>query len=197
MSLGLDLASLANSPLRFVWGLSSDAWEAAIDALAEHWDHPKIKRPYLLTIVDFTKSAKEPRLWMFNLVIQVPLFFTPVAHGQKSGDPGSPATKFSNKPKTHMSCIGAFATYHKTHSSKLGHVEGTGLRVHGLDEGLNDKALSRGIIFHGANYVKPTGAGRSWGCFATIPDVNEKLLPLIVGGTFVYAYGGASPTLVV
>ena len=190
MSVALDIASLLNSPLRVLYGLRSAVWESALQSLEKHWDHPHLMRPYILTVIDFTKPAKEPRLWMFNLVLQVPLFYTPVAHGVNSGGAGMAADKFSNTPGTNKSCIGGFATYHKTHSSKLGRVSGTGLRVHGLDKGYNDKALSRGIIFHGAVYVKESGAGRSHGCFATIPSINEKLLPLIAKGTFVYAYGG-------
>jgi hypothetical protein len=190
MSAILDLASLANSPLRLLYGVSGDAWEGAIRSLERHWDHPKLERPMTMTLVDFTRSSKERRLWMFNLALQIPLISSWVAHGKNSGGAGAAATKFSNTAGTHMSSIGAFATYHKTHKSSLGHVSGTGLKIHGLDKGTNDKAMSRGIIFHGADYVKTTGAGRSHGCLATIPGVNEVLLPLIVGGSFVYAWGG-------
>jgi L,D-transpeptidase catalytic domain len=190
MSLGLDIANLLNSPLRFLSGVNNDAWEAAIQALQRHESHSKLERPLLMTLVDFTKSSKDRRLWTFHLLFQIPLVYTPVAHGKNSGGAGVPATKFANDPGSHKSCVGAFATYHKTHASKAGHVTGTGLRLHGLDPGINDKALSRGIIFHGADYVKASGAGRSFGCFATIPEVNERLLPMIAGGTFVYAWGG-------
>ncbi len=145
-----------------------------------------------MTLIDFTIPAKSSRLWMFNLALQLPLFYTPVAHGTNSGGAGAPATKFSNKSGTHKSCIGAFATDDKLNKSSLGHVKGHSMKLYGLDEGVNDNARSRGIVFHGADYVKPTGAGRSWGCFATIPSINETLLPLIVGGSFVYAWGGES-----
>jgi hypothetical protein len=178
-----------------MYGIDNAAWEAAVRSLEKHWNHAKLQRPYFLTLVDFTRSAKERRLWTFNIVLQLPLVYTPVAHGKNSGGAGDAATKFSNVAGTHKSCIGAFATYHKTHNSKLGHVTGKGLKLHGLDPGVNDRALSRGIIFHGADYVKETGAGRSHGCLATIPEVNERLLPMIAGGTFVYAWGGQSPTI--
>lgn len=195
MALGLDFASLANSPLRFMYGIDGDAYDAALQSLDAHWDNPKLLRPFIMTLIDFTLPAKSPRLWMFNLALQIPLIYTPVAHGVNSGGAGAPATKFSNTSGTRKSCIGAFATNEKTHNSSLGHVKGYGLKVYGLDPGVNNAARSRGIVFHGADYVKPTGAGRSWGCFATIPSVNETLLPLIAGGTFVYAWGGASPTM--
>jgi hypothetical protein len=195
MSLGLDLASLFNSPLRYLSGVNSEAWDAAISSLDAHWDDGKLLRPITMTLVDFTISANSSRLWMFNLALQIPLFYTPVAHGTNSGGAGAPATKFSNKSGTHKSCIGAFATADKINKSSLGHVTGHSLSVHGLDAGVNDNALDRGIVFHGADYVKTSGAGRSWGCFATIPAINEKLLPMIVGGSFVYAWGGASPTI--
>ncbi|MBA3313698.1 MAG: murein L,D-transpeptidase catalytic domain family protein [Planctomycetota bacterium] len=195
MSFGLNFASLANSPLRLMFGIDGDAYDAALQSLDAHWDNPKLLRPFIMTLVDFTVPAKSPRLWMFNLALQIPLFYTPVAHGTNSGGAGAPATKFSNKAGTHKSCIGAFATNEKTHNSSLGHVKGHGLKVYGLDAGMNDNARARGIVFHGADYVKTTGAGRSHGCFATIPSINETLLPMIAGGTFVYAWGGASPTV--
>jgi hypothetical protein len=194
MSLGLDVASLANSPLRFLFGINSEAWDAAVASLDAHWDDGKVLRPLTMTLIDFTIPAKSPRLWMFNLALQIPLFYTPVAHGTNSGGAGAPATKFSNKSGTHKSCIGAFATDEKPQKSSLGHVKGHSLKLYGLDAGINDNARSRGIVFHGADYVKATGAGRSWGCFATPPSVNEELLPLIAGGSFVYAWGGASAT---
>lgn len=37
------------------------------------------------------------------------------------------------------------------------------MKLYGLDAGINDNARSRGIVFHRADYVKSSGAGRSWG----------------------------------
>src|SRR5690606_15989395 len=148
-------------------GINEEAWEAAIASLEKHWDNAYLKRPLIMTLIDFTLPAKSKRLWTFNLVLQYPLAYTFVSHGVNSGGKGVAATKFSNKSKTHKPCIAGFATYHKTHSSELGGVSGLGLRVHGLDPGVNNNAKIRGIVFHGAKYVKETGAGRSWGCFAT------------------------------
>ena len=195
MAFGLDLASLLNGPIRYLYGINGDAWAACLASLESHWDNPKLLRPHLVTLIDFTKPAKQRRLWMFNIALQVPFFYSAVAHGKNSGGPGEPATYFSNVAGTHKSCIGAFATYHKTHDSELGQVSGTGLKIHGLDTDLNGKALSRGIIFHGAKYVKVDEAGRSHGCFATKPELNELLLPMIAGGSFVYAWGGENPTV--
>ncbi len=190
MSVAFEALELASTPLRLIAGIDSSCWSAVMTSLEKHWSDPRLRKPYLVTVVDFTRPAKERRLWLLNLFLQAPLVHSFVAHGKNSGAPGGPATKFSNTPGTHMSCVGGFATCPETYKSSLGGVSGLGLKVHGLDAGTNHKAKSRGIVFHGAKYVTNTGAGRSHGCFSTMPSINEMLLPLIAGGSFVFAFGG-------
>jgi hypothetical protein len=65
------------------------------------------------------------------------------------------------------------------------------MELWGLDK-TNSAAMSRGIHFHGASYVKPGDVRHSHGCFATMPSINEALIDLIQRGRFVYACGGKS-----
>src|SRR5690606_15669198 len=63
MSVGLSAASLFNSPLRYLSGINEEAWEAAIASLEKHWDNAYLKRPLIMTLIDFTLPAKSKRLW--------------------------------------------------------------------------------------------------------------------------------------
>jgi len=60
---------------------------------------------------------------------------------------------------------------------------------------LNDHALSRAIVIHGAPYVSEVFGrqigrlGRSWGCPAVRPEIARTLIDTIKGGTAVFAYG--------
>ena len=76
-------------------------------------------------------------------------------------------------------------TYHGKH--------GLSLRLHGLDEGVNDAAFDRAIVIHGADYVRESivpqlgRLGRSLGCPALSQEAAPRIIDLIKGGTVVYA----------
>jgi len=100
-----------------------------------------------------------------------------VSHGKNSG--WAYATAFSNRPKSLQSCRGFFITGRK-YSGK----HGTALQLYGLEKGVNDNALRRGIVMHGANYVSARSVmlnrgrlGRSLGCPAIpIQVVNRHAI---------------------
>lgn len=141
----------------------------------------------LLTIVDYSKPSTEPRLWVLDLKTDKVLFQELVAHAQNSG--GNIPTTFSDTPSSHMSSLGLYLT-EQTYD---GH-HGNTLRLAGLEKGFNDKAQSREIVMHAANYVSQTFAdihgrlGRSWGCFALNPAVAQPVINTIKGGTLLFAY---------
>ncbi len=156
--------------------------EAYATAHARGMDHKEI-----LTIIDFSEPSTAKRMWVFDLRDQRLLFNTWVSHGRNSGDVD--ATSFSNANSSLKSSIGVFVTT----TPYVGH-DGYSLRVTGLEPGINDHAMSRDIVFHGADYVNAAiisrygRIGRSWGCFA----VNKKLIDPIVNdiknNTVVVAY---------
>jgi hypothetical protein len=147
-----------------------------------------IANPGLLTLIDYTRPSVDRRLWVIDLRSGEVLFNELVAHGRGSGD--NLATAFSNEDNSHMSSVGLFVT----RDVYVGH-NGYSLRLDGLDRGLNDHALSRAIVIHGAAYVsevigKQIGRlGRSWGCPAVRPEIARTLIDTIKGGTAVFAYG--------
>jgi hypothetical protein len=141
----------------------------------------------LLTLVDYSKPSNERRLWVVDLKTNKVLFNTWVAHGKNSG--GVNATSFSNKPTSLKSSMGVFVT----NETYEGH-NGYSLRMDGLEPGVNDNALSRDIVFHGANYVSQNIAkvrgmlGRSWGCLALDRHLVKPIIDTIKNKTLVVAY---------
>jgi len=142
----------------------------------------------LLTIIDYSKSSAEKRLWVVDLKRAKVLFNTYVTHGQNSGK--KLATSFSNQPGSLKSSIGVFVTTQKPYVGGNGY----SLRLLGLEPGINDNAYRRDIVFHGAWYA--TGAtvrkygqlGRSWGCPAVSEDTARPLIDTIKDNTLVFAY---------
>ncbi len=71
---------------------------------------------------------------------------------------------------------------------------GYSLRLRGLEEGVNDMALDRAIVMHGASYVSRAAIqalgrlGRSWGCPAVRKEVAKKIINTVRGGSAVFAY---------
>jgi hypothetical protein len=165
---------------------------AAVEAAMRAYDRAQqaglIAHPGLLTVIDYTRPSVDRRLWVIDLRSGDVLFDELVAHGRGSGD--SLATAFSNDDDSHMSSLGLFVTL----DAYVGH-NGYSLRLNGLDPGLNDRALARALVIHGAAYVSDVFAkqagrlGRSWGCPAVRPEIARTLIDTIKGGTAVFAYG--------
>lgn len=146
--------------------------------------------PYssLLTIIDYRLPSTEPRLFVTDPATGEILHTSLVAHGKNSGQ--NMATRFGNEPGSLLSSLGFFLTgesYHGRH--------GYSLRLHGLEPGINDNALERYIVIHGADYVSEKFAakhgrlGRSWGCPALPEKSTREVIDLIKGGTCVFVYG--------
>lgn len=144
------------------------------------------QKPFL-TVIDYSKPSTEKRLWTFDLRNGKTLFNTWVAHGKNSG--GLRANTFSNAPGSRQSSIGVFVT-DQTYFGKNGY----SLKLRGLEKGINDNALSRAIVVHGARYVNPDNIrkygqiGRSWGCPAVGAKLAKPLIDTIKNKTLVFAY---------
>jgi hypothetical protein len=141
----------------------------------------------ILSVVDFTKSSTENRLWIIDMKAKKVIYNTYVAHGQGSGM--DLPTNFSNVDGTHASSLGFYVTagtYQGAH--------GNSLRLNGMDNGFNDAALSRGIVMHAADYVSKGNIagqgrlGRSWGCPAVAPELAQPIINTIKGGTCLFIY---------
>jgi hypothetical protein len=140
-----------------------------------------------LAVIDYTRPSLEPRLWVFDLAAGRLLFEEVVAHGQGSGE--NLPTRFSNRDGSHASSLGLFVT-RDTYQGRNGY----SMRMEGLEPGVNDQALARAIVMHGATYVDPaSGArqgrlGRSWGCPAVREAVARRMIDVLKDGQFLFAY---------
>jgi L,D-transpeptidase-like protein len=140
-----------------------------------------------LAVIDYSRSSLAPRLWVFDLASDRLLYEEVVAHGQGSG--GDLPTRFSNDDGSHASSLGLFVT-RDTYIGRNGY----SLRMDGLEHGINDAAMSRAIVMHGAAYVNPDAGrhmgrlGRSWGCPALRSAVAKPIIDVLKDGQFVFSY---------
>ncbi|HET8634784.1 MAG TPA: murein L,D-transpeptidase catalytic domain family protein [Gemmatimonadales bacterium] len=182
-ALSNELVSAASAA-----GLSTSVLALAVEAHDRVVAAGRSASP-LLTVIDYSKLSREKRLWVLDLDRDSVLAHTLVAHGRNSG--GDRATHFSNDPGSNQTSLGTFVTG-RTYVG----AHGLSLRLIGLDEGVNDNALARAIVIHGADYVNPGivnalgRLGRSLGCPALSPAMAPRIIDLIKGGTVVFAYGG-------
>jgi len=140
-----------------------------------------------LAVIDYSLPSTTPRLWVFDLEQHALIFHEYVAHGQGTGE--NIARRFSNQDGSHASSLGLF----RTGDTYQGH-NGYSLRMEGLEAGVNDAAMAREIVMHGAAYVNPDTArrqgrlGRSWGCPALRPQVAEAVIDSLKNGQMIFAY---------
>lgn len=148
----------------------------------------KPKTKGILTLIDFSKPSTEKRLFVIDINHKKLLFASHVAHGKNSG--GNYATSFSNKTGSHKSSLG----FYLTENTYWGN-NGYSLRLNGLEKGINDNAIQRAIVIHGADYADPSKIeesggrlGRSFGCPALPFAVNNIIINTIKGGSLLYIY---------
>ncbi|WP_210515316.1 murein L,D-transpeptidase catalytic domain family protein [Hymenobacter terricola] len=145
--------------------------------------------PPLLTLIDFSRSSQEKRLWVINVEQARVLFHTLVAHGKASG--ADVPMAFSNKDGSEMSSLGFYRTAPTTYTGK----HGLSLKLMGLDPGFNTNAESRAVVVHGAEYVcedfvRAHGRlGRSQGCPALPVAETPAIVQAIKGGSVLYLHG--------
>lgn len=167
--------------------LNRVAFEKAIAGYTRLLRQGKIQNNHLLTIIDFSQPSTRKRLYVIDLHQPGLLIHTLAAHGRNSGK--YTAVSFSNRPESYKSSPGFYLTG-ETYYGKNGY----SLRLDGLNKGINDKALQRGIVLHGAAYVSETLAatqgyiGRSQGCPAVPLQETNQIIRLIKNGSLVYIY---------
>ncbi|EPC02362.1 hypothetical protein L861_15105 [Litchfieldella anticariensis FP35 = DSM 16096] len=163
---------------------NADAQVLRLAANALNCAQPNAER---LAVIDFSLSANEPRLWVFDLVQERLLYEELVSHGRGTGD--EQALWFSNTPDSHQSSLGLFRTLNSYYGSN-----GYSLRLEGLEPGINDLAYQRAIVIHGADYVSESfidkygRLGRSHGCPAVRQEVAKPLIDSIKEDQYLFAY---------
>ena len=148
-------------------------------------------RSSVLTLLDFSQSSQQKRLWVIDVERAKVLFHTLVAHGKASG--ADVPVAFSNKGGSEMSSLGFYRTASTTYTGK----HGLSLKLVGLDPGFNTNAASRAVVIHGAEYVcedfvRAHGRlGRSQGCPALPVAETTAIVKAIKGGSVMYLHGPA------
>lgn len=179
--------SLASSLLRQAPGLRAEVLRMALRATSCAAERGEVKRRDLLTVIDYSLPSSQPRLFVFDLGAKKLLFRELVAHGKNSG--GDLPEFFSNSPGSLATSLGLFVTADPYFGSN-----GYSLRLKGLEAGVNDRAMDRAIVMHGAPYVSSAAVralgrlGRSWGCPAVRKEVARKMIDTLRGGSPIFAY---------
>lgn len=170
------------------YGLTYNVLQLALKGHQKLKDEGRLANPDILTIVDFSQTSKNKRLYVIDMVNKEVLFNTLVSHGRNTGDEF--AQNFSNENGSHKSSLG----FYVTKNNNMGSTVGYSLILEGIEKGFNDNAAMRQIIMHGADYatesfIDRTGRlGRSYGCPAVPPELIEPVVEVIENGTCLFIY---------
>ncbi len=168
-------------------GLEKKVLDLALEGFSKLARAGKLNNDSLLTIVDFSQSSKEKRFYVIDLKNLAIRFNTRVAHGKNSGQ--EYARHFSNVMASNKSSLGFYITQQAYVGSN-----GYSMRLMGIEKNINDKALTRNIVVHGAayandSYLRTNGMlGRSFGCPALPTKDNKEIIDMIKGGSCFFIY---------
>lgn len=168
-------------------GLSKQAYDYAVRGYEKLVNQGKLLNQSIIAIADFSQPSSQKRFYVLDMKNYKVLFNTLVAHGRNSGKEW--ATYFSNKPSSFKSSPGFYVTGHAYSGSN-----GYSLRLDGVENGINDKAMKRAIVLHGANYVNESYIsaqgyiGRSQGCPAVPVKDARNIINSIRDGACLYIY---------
>ncbi len=147
----------------------------------------KLTKTDLLTIADYSQSAKNKRLYVIDVKQGKLIHNTFVSHGRGSG--AEFASDFSNAQSSNKSSLGFMITG-ETYVGTAGY----SLRLDGVEDGINDQVRIRNVVMHGSKFVnyeriyERGTIGNSLGCPA-IPLSDHKLvIDKIKGGSCLFIY---------
>ncbi len=169
-------------------GLARQIFNYAVSGYEMLREAGRLANEQVITIVDFSRSSREKRLFVIDLKQQRVLFNTYVAHGVNSGKEFARA--FSNRPESNQSSLGFYTTA-GTYQGKHGY----SLYLNGLEKGINDLANHRDIVVHGAEYVSEEVVrvqgylGRSHGCPAIPQALSRPIIDRIKNGSMLFIFG--------
>ncbi len=167
--------------------LSKEAFIYAMQGLDSLQSAGLVTNDSIISIVDFSLPSSSKRLFVIDLSSGALLFNTFVSHGKNSGR--EIATRFSNKLNSFASSLGFYITGN-TYKGEHGY----SLRLNGIEKGINDNALNRGIVMHSAAYVteklisKQGYIGRSLGCPAVPVALHKAIIGTIKNGSCLFMY---------
>jgi hypothetical protein len=168
-------------------GLPLNTFALAMKGFTKLRNQNLINADSIITIIDFEKSSSQKRLYVVDLKTKSVLFQTLVAHGKNSGK--EYARSFSNEESSYKSSLGFYITRNTYEGSN-----GFSLRLEGTENGINNNAMERAIVMHGADYASESTIyqlgflGRSWGCPALPESLNKPIINKIKDGNMLFIY---------
>jgi hypothetical protein len=168
-------------------GLSEQVYNHAIKGLQWLQTKQLVRNANIITIADLSKPSWQKRLFVLDLNTGNILFKTWVAHGRNSGL--EYAEDFSNTESSYKTSLGFYITM-GTYTGANGY----SLKLKGCEKGINDNAMQRAIVMHGADYVSTDFLqqngylGRSYGCPAIPQTVSKPVIDKIKNGTCLFIY---------
>jgi hypothetical protein len=168
-------------------GLHRQAFDNALKGWDKLKSEGKLHNESILAIADFSQSSNNKRLYVLDMENYKVLFNTLVAHGRNSGREW--ATRFSNSISSYQSSPGFYIT-----GSTYNGSNGYSLKLDGMEKGINDKAMKRAIVMHGAPYVSESlisrlgYIGRSQGCPAVPARDAKKIINTLKNGACLYIH---------
>lgn len=165
----------------------TDAWDSSNGRV-------RIENQRYVTINDLTKPSTHRRLFILDRQTgEVRAYHS--GHGNGRGrNTHQVINYFSNDSGSNTNPSGFFITGNSYQSTASW---GTGIRLHGLQRGINDNSIRRGIVIHQASYT-PAGvassreanprltggqSGRSQGCTTVAPQHFREVQSILSAGT--------------
>ena len=142
-----------------------------------------------LAIADYTKRARNKRLYIINLNNGAVNRYK-VAHGKYSGAIGGKVRRSSNRRNSQMTPYGFFKVGSKvgrTLKKRHKYLSVKGLERSNRKVGYPSRRGGRDIVVHPARYVN--GGGRSHGCFAIRPRDKNRVFAKLKKA-LLYSYTG-------
>ncbi len=170
-----------------VAGLNRQAFNYAKKGWKKLVSQGRVINDSVMAIIDFSQASDHKRLYVLDMKNYKVLFNTLVAHGRNSGK--ERAFSFSNKPGSYKSSPGFYITQQTYYGSN-----GYSLKLNGIEKGINDKAMSRAIVMHGAEYVSNSFIeaqgyiGRSEGCPAVPVSKADDIIDAIKDRSCLFIY---------
>lgn len=160
----------------------SMGWVYTLNGQTKYFDYAKDKikkynpkRKDYVIIVDYTKNIFSERLYVLDMNNNKVVLSCKVSHAWNSGVlyPNS----YSNQNGSNKTSKGNYITK----GTKYGRF-GYSMVVEGLDNGINNNARERAIIFHPDTKMKTKWSN---GCFATSESNNRKIIDMTKNGVLV------------
>jgi hypothetical protein len=171
----------------YTYGLDETVFFEAVKGYQFLLSKGQLSNPDILSIADYSQSAKKRRLYVIDMKQGKILFNTFVSHGRNSG--AEFAIDFSNSQNSNKSSLGFMITA-ETYMGDAGY----SVKLDGIEEGINNQVRIRNVVMHGSKFVnyeriyEKGTIGNSLGCPAIPMSDHRQVIDKIKGGSCLFIY---------